>query len=83
MGNVDEKRYIQLNKEKDYGVGLNEYNGNYTIVMCRRGKVTDDIWMDWCQIKGQEAIIPQGVKLGSKENTIKILEKMLFWVENS
>jgi hypothetical protein len=74
---------IDENDKYKNGVRLEEYNGNYSIIVVQAG--SEKIWAKWCypqrRVNGQnvpaEKSIPMGVSLGTRADAIFLLTEML------
>lgn len=75
---MDDKSYIEIDKEWHEGIALEENNGSYALVKARKGH-NDVIYRAWAypQLKGKkpaDTAVPWKIKLGdNNEEAISVL----------
>lgn len=72
--------FIVTDPKYNRGILLDEYNGRYSLVQARQGE--SKVFVQWCKPKqGDDKYaskdLPLGVRLGSKDEAVKILKNFI------
>ena len=81
MGKVPEDSFISTDAENGYGIALEKYQNDYSLVLAKKNANTGDVWQEWSYPQSYEdgtrvpndKAYPTRLKLGIKEQSLQRL----------